>query len=85
MQVGRLNACAVAANWRLSTRNVVNLVQSQVSHTERPPYLFAARSSWCRASRYFVSDSWTLFIRREWPWRYVLRPLNSKQVVKVIW
>ena len=34
----------VAKIWRLSTRSVVNLVRSQVYHTERPPYLFAARS-----------------------------------------
>jgi len=36
---------------RLSTRKVVNLARSQVYHTERPPYLFAARSPWCSASR----------------------------------
>ena len=43
---GRLNAGAIAADWRLSTQNVVivNLARSQVYHTERPPYLFAARS-----------------------------------------
>ena len=41
---GRLNAGAVTAYWRLSTRSVVNLVWSQVYHTERPPYLSAARS-----------------------------------------
>jgi len=35
----RLNAGAVADNWRLSTRSVVNLVRSQVYHTERPRYL----------------------------------------------
>jgi len=40
---GRLNAGAVAENWRLSTQSNVNLVGSQVYHTERPPYLFAAR------------------------------------------
>jgi len=40
-RLGRLNAGAVAANWRLLTRSVVNLVRSQV---ERSPYLFAARS-----------------------------------------
>jgi len=49
MQVNRLNVSAVAANWRLSTLRVVNLVRSQVYHTERPPYLFAARSPWCSA------------------------------------
>jgi len=32
---GRLNAGVVAAHWRLSTRNVVNLVQSQVYDTEQ--------------------------------------------------
>ena len=40
---GRLKAGAVAANWRLSSRSVVNLVRSQVHHSERPRYLFAAR------------------------------------------
>ena len=39
----RLNADAVAENWRLSTRSVVNLARSQVYHTERPPYLFTAQ------------------------------------------
>jgi len=39
--------------------SVVNLVQSQVYHTERP--LFAARLLWCSASHGFVSDSWYLF------------------------
>jgi len=43
MQMGWVNAGAAAANWRLSTRSVVNLARSQVYHTERPPYLFAAR------------------------------------------
>ena len=33
-----LNAGAVAENWRLSTRSVVNLVRSQVHHTERQRY-----------------------------------------------
>jgi len=61
MQVGRLNACAVAKNWRLWTRSVVNLVGSQVYHTERPLYLFAACLPWCSASRRFVSDSRSLF------------------------
>ena len=41
---GRLNAVAVAANWRLSKQSVINVVRWQVYHTERPPYLFAARS-----------------------------------------
>ena len=41
---GRLNTGAVAENWRLSTRSVVNVARSQVHHTERPPYLSAARS-----------------------------------------
>jgi len=41
MQImGRLKEGAVAENWRLSTRSVVNLARSQVYHTERPPYLF---------------------------------------------
>ena len=58
----RLNAGAVTANWRHSTQLVVNFVRSQVYHTERPPYLFAARSPWCSASSGFVSDSWSLSI-----------------------
>jgi len=57
---GRLNAGVVAANWGLSTQCVVNLVRSQIYHTERPPDLFAARLSWWRTSRGFVSDSWSL-------------------------
>jgi len=36
--------------------SVVNLVRSQVYHSERPP-LFAAGLLWCSASRGFVSDS----------------------------
>jgi len=58
----QLDAGAVTADWRLSTRSVVNLGRSQVYHTERPPYLFAAYSPWCSASRVFVSNSWSLFI-----------------------
>ena len=41
---GRLNAGAIAVKWRLSTRSVVNVARSQVYHTERPPYLFVART-----------------------------------------
>jgi len=37
------NTGAVAENWRLLMRSVVNLAWLQVYHTERPPYLFAAR------------------------------------------
>jgi len=33
------NAGGVAANWRLSARSDVNLVRSQVYHTERAPCL----------------------------------------------
>jgi len=57
MQMGRVNGGAVAESWRLSTRSVVNLAWSQVDHTERPAYLFAACSPWYSASRGFVSDS----------------------------
>jgi len=39
---------------------VVNLVQSQVCHSERPP-LFAAHLPWYSASRKFVSNGWRLF------------------------
>jgi len=42
MQVGRLNAGAVAENWRLLMRSIVNLARSQVYHTEHPRYVFAA-------------------------------------------
>jgi len=59
---GRLNAGSVAANWRLSTQGVVNLVRSQIYHTERPPHLFVARSPLCSTSRGFVSDSWSLLL-----------------------
>jgi len=37
------NAGGIAENCRLLTRSVVNLVRSQFCHTERPPYLSAAR------------------------------------------
>ena len=41
MQVAyRLNARAVAENWRLSTTSVVKLGRSQVYHTEERPPLF---------------------------------------------
>jgi len=33
---------------------IVKLARSQVYHTERPPYLFAARLPWCSASCRFV-------------------------------
>jgi len=36
MQVGRLNAVAVAENWQLSMRSIANLAQSRVYHTEGP-------------------------------------------------
>jgi len=47
---GRLNAGAAAENGQLSTRSIVKLLWSHVYHTERPPYLFSARSPWCSAS-----------------------------------
>ena len=52
---GSLNTVAVAENWRLSTRSVVNLARSHVYHTQRPPS-FAG----CSALRGFVIDSWYL-------------------------
>ena len=53
----RLNAGAVAANWRLSTRSVVNLARSQVYHTERPPCLeHIRRDAACRASLSAIAD-----------------------------
>jgi len=48
---GRLNAGAVAAYWRLSMQGIANLARSQVYHTERPRYVFAAHLLWCSASR----------------------------------
>jgi len=44
--------------------SVVNLVPSEVYHTERceRPPLFAARLPWRNASRGFVNDSWYLLI-----------------------
>jgi len=74
---GRLNAGAVADNWRLATRSAVKLVQSQVYHTERPSYLFAARMPWCSASRGFVSNSWLWFCKQ----RTRLRALHNLQVI----
>ena len=60
---GRLNVNFLQItryNSKTSTvASVVNLVRSQVYHSERPP-LFAARLPWCSASRGFVSDSWSL-------------------------
>jgi len=49
---GRLNVCAVAANWRLSTRSVVNLARSQVEHTERSPYSVGVHVSFLDVSSY---------------------------------
>ena len=62
---GRLNAGAVAENWQLSTRSVVNLARSQVYHTERPPCrrspdaarcagLSATADTWWRPQRYQI-------------------------------
>jgi len=65
-RLGRLNASAVTENWRLSTQNTVNLVWSQVDHTEHPSHLFAARLLWCSMSRGFVSDSWSLYVMMLW-------------------
>jgi len=49
-----------AITWKTSTvASFINLVQSQVYHTERPP-LFAARLPWCSESCEFISDSWYL-------------------------
>ena len=59
---GRLNAGEVAENWQLSMWSVVNLVRSQVYHTESPPYFFAAHSLWCIMSYGFVSDSLSLLM-----------------------
>jgi len=53
---GGVKCNAVAANWLLLPRRVVNLVQSQVYHTERPTYLFAARFLSCSLSCEFISE-----------------------------
>jgi len=52
----RLNAGEVAENWRLSTRNVVNLARSQVYHTERPP-LHVRRGAARRAGLSATADA----------------------------
>ena len=57
---GRLNAVAVPENWRLSMQSVVNLVRSQVCHTEQPRYLLTTHLPWCSTSRGFLRDSWSL-------------------------
>ena len=54
--------CRCGANWRLSTRSVVNFARSQVYHTERPPYLFAARSPWCSAYSATLSVTAALYL-----------------------
>ena len=47
---GRLNAGAIAVqSWQLSTCSVVNLARSQVYHTERPSYVFAANPCYTQA------------------------------------
>jgi len=60
---GRLNAGAVAENWRLLMRSVVNFVRSQfitLSDAFTLCVCSAARSPWCSALRRFVSDRWSL-------------------------
>jgi len=61
---GRLNTGAVTANWRLSRWSVVNLVPSQVYHTEHPPYLSAANFPWCSISCGCLCNSSYLFYSR---------------------
>jgi len=53
-----LNALAVAGNWRLSTRSVVNLARWQVHHTEHSPYLMQRLRSdaACRAGLLVTAD-----------------------------
>ena len=44
-------------NSKMSTvASTVNLVWSQVYHSERPPHLFAARLQWCSASHRFINE-----------------------------
>jgi len=45
-----------------TTTSIVNLVLSQVYHTEHPP-LFAASLPWCSTLRGFVSDNWYLLMQ----------------------
>jgi len=40
--------------------SVVNLIWSQVYHSEHPP-LFAACLPWCSAWRGFISNGWYLY------------------------
>ena len=65
-----LNAGAVAANWRLSTRSFVNLARSQVYHTERP----RACSPWCSAStsRGFCQFQLILVMHCIWCWLQII-------------
>jgi len=58
---GRLNANVVAENWRLSTWSVVNVVLSQVSHTEHPACLltFSCRRifmKFCKGYNHFGGE-----------------------------
>jgi len=58
---GRLNAGAVAENnWRPLTRNVVNLVRSQVYHTVSTLFVCSTFAVMQRVA-WFVSDNWSLF------------------------
>ena len=51
--------------------SVVNLVRSQVYHTQRPTS-FAVRLPWCSASRGFASDSW--YLLQTWSWLHFSWP-----------
>jgi len=54
---GRLNASVVAENWQLSTWGIVNLVWSQVYHTEHSPICL-------QDVHRDVGDSWSLLLNR---------------------
>jgi len=52
----------VAENCLYFWREALSTYFGRVYDIERLPYLFAASSPWCSASRGFVSDSWSLLI-----------------------
>jgi len=56
---GRLNAGAVAENWRLLTRSVVNLARSQVCHTQ-PTDLHVRRAAARRAGLSATADPYSV-------------------------
>jgi len=66
--------------------SIVNLVQSQVCHTEHPP-LFAARLPWCSVLHGFVSDGWYLYWVLAWQTWHIVSYVRSvrSQFVNKTW